>query len=263
MKESSLAKTSLALRMDDVGASSKRYEVYSKARVKVKGFEVFNGNWLFFKYLPPWRAWGPYRELSASDWMAIFSLLESYEARLTVAVTAAWVGYKGDLTPYPNRFPEAAAALRAGVRRGLVEIANHGLTHCVLAEQAFRPRLMESNRKFHREFVDWIPAKFHQKQLAQSQEILQDYFEVKVETFVPPGNQFISDTLRYASQIGLKYVSCNAYIGEQSGMTLLGNRNTMAFHDREIVIHGLNWLQSKLDENTGADFVFVRDLAAN
>ena len=64
---------SLALRLDDVGASTKRYEVYSKCRFGIGRYAI-SGNWLFLKYLPGIKAWGPYRELSAKEWRQISDL---------------------------------------------------------------------------------------------------------------------------------------------------------------------------------------------
>lgn len=247
--------------MDDVGASSKVFEVYSQKKVYIKGSKIFDGDWLFFKFIPPFRAWGPYRELSASNWLDIFDVLKKFDAVLTVAITAAWVDRAGELTAFPQRFPRAAEAIKEGLRQGILEIANHGLTHCVLDEKSFLPRLMESNRRFHREFVDWIPSELHRQNLVTAQQILEDYFQVDVETFVPPGNQFTENTLDYAAEVGLKYVSCNTPPDTHHGITLLGNQNTLAFHDREIVLHGMNWLRRLLENNAGADFVFVRDLA--
>ena len=46
--------TTVALRMDDVGAASKRHEVYGVTRLRLGGLRVpFPGNLLFLKYLPP------------------------------------------------------------------------------------------------------------------------------------------------------------------------------------------------------------------
>ena len=75
---------SISLRMDDVGASSKLYEQYSK---KLYGL----ANISFLKRLPYFKAWGPYPELTAFDWSVIANILETYNAKLTVGITASWV----------------------------------------------------------------------------------------------------------------------------------------------------------------------------
>ena len=67
----------IILRMDDVGASTKKYEVYSKYRI---------GNILFLKYLKPFKAWGPYKELTEDEWEQIFLILSKYNAKITIAM---------------------------------------------------------------------------------------------------------------------------------------------------------------------------------
>jgi len=174
----------VALRLDDVGASSKRYEVYSNRSWRCGPLRV-SGNWLFLKYLPGVKSGGPYREMEAGEWRDVFAVLRAASARMTVAVTAAWADHADRVTPFPVRFPAQAEALRDGVREGLIEIANHGLTHCVLEGNAFRPRWMSSNRTYHREFWEWVPVAVHEQHIRRSQEILQEYFGVPVVTFVP------------------------------------------------------------------------------
>ena len=69
------SKKIIALRMDDVGASTKKYEVYSK--------KIF-GNFLFLKRLKYFKAWGPYRELNEFEWNDILKLLYNFNCKLTV-----------------------------------------------------------------------------------------------------------------------------------------------------------------------------------
>src|SRR5439155_1184047 len=135
-----------ALRLDDVGAASKQHEVYGLTRIRLGSRALpFPGNFLFLKYLPPIKRWGPYRELSAREWEGMLVALEAAGARMTAAITAGWVGADGGVTPFPRKFPDAAGVIREGVRRGLVEVANHGYTHCVLRDRPFRPRLFGGN----------------------------------------------------------------------------------------------------------------------
>jgi peptidoglycan/xylan/chitin deacetylase (PgdA/CDA1 family) len=250
----------LALRLDDVGASTKRYEVYSKRSFGVGRVRV-SGNWLFLKYLPGLKAWGPYRELEAADWYHVFDVLQRASASMTVAVTAAWAEAADRVTPFPRRFPAAAAALRDGVRQGLIEIANHGLTHCVLDRNRFRPHWFSSNREFHREFWEWVPARIHDEHVARAQAILQDYFQVPVVTFVPPGNVFTDDTLAAAERHGLRYVSCETPVRRRGALTILGNEDVEAFHDRDLVQNGVGWLTSLMAAHPGRRFGSVAALA--
>src|SRR5256886_7965707 len=158
-----------ALRLDDVGAASKLHEVYGVTRVGLGPWRMpFPGNWLFLKYVPPIKRWAPYRELSAADWESILRVVDRRASTVTVAVTAAWVERDGTLVPYPKKFPAAARVLREGVRRGVVEIANHGYTHCVLDSRRYLPRLFSGNRRYHREFYAWVPEATHREHLRRS-----------------------------------------------------------------------------------------------
>src|SRR5947208_3198979 len=109
----------LALRLDDVGAASKQHEVYGLTRVPLGPFRVpFPGNLLFLKRVPGIKRWGPYAELSARQWEAILAELERVGARMTVGITAGWVELDGRVVPFPQKFCDAAAAIRRGVERG-------------------------------------------------------------------------------------------------------------------------------------------------
>lgn len=227
-------------RMDDVGASTKQFEVYSRWPF---------GNILWLKYLPPFRAWGPYRELTTPEWEKILELLRSHNAKLTIGVTAAWVEREGKLTPFPKKFPEQTAMIRRGVDEGLLEIAGHGLTHCVVGQQ--RPRLLSSNRKFHREFWSWIPVDVQEQHLRQSRDILESTFGVPVTMLIPPGNVWTADTERIAAALGFRYLASNeekAPTGKKSnGLTYVGDARGVIFHDRELVLQGLDWLERALN----------------
>lgn len=249
----------LALRIDDIGASSKRYEVYSDWCWR-KGPLRLDGNWLFLKHLPPFRKWGPYREITAQEWNAIYNLLEKSGAKLTVAVTAAWAESERRLIPFPVRFPKQAATLKEGLEQGLIEIANHGLTHCVLKDNAFKPKWFSSNRRYHREFWDWITLEIQEEHIRRSQDILQNWFDTEIATFVPPGNVFTDATLEIAQRYGLRYVSCNTPPRIYGQMVIIGDEQVVLFHDRDIVLNGVVWLRQLIDNQPGQQFCFVREL---
>lgn len=254
----------IALRLDDVGAASKRYEVYGLTRIPVGSLRLpFPGNFLFFKYLPPIKRWGPYRELTAREWDAILAMLAELGGSLTVAVTAGWVEADGRVTPFPKRFPEQASVLRRGLEGGLLEIANHGYTHCVLHGGLFRPRLFSGNRQYHREFHDWLPEAIHREHLRRSQDILQSCFGVRVETLVPPGNVLSAKTLAAAPQAGIRYISC---LGAEkwrpaSGLTFVDQARVVAFHDRDLVLGGLAFFRRLLDSHRPVRLLTIREIA--
>ena len=239
--------------MDDVGASSKRYEVYSKRWYGL-------GNFLFLKHLPYFRAWGPYAELQADDWEAILRMLDAYDAKLTVAVTAAWVNGDGSMVPYPEKWPLAYSALKRGVDAGRVRIVCHGLTHCVLQGKAFLPRAFSSNRSSHREFWDWLPAEIHHEHLGRAKRILEEAFDTHVTTLVPPGNVFSDATLIAARDLGFTLVNCHTSRRANTGLRIIGNEGVVAFHDREPVLFGMEWFEAMLRKYADCKFVFIDEL---
>lgn len=249
----------LALRIDDIGASSKRYEVYSDKNWCIGPLKV-SGNWLFLKYLPAIKKWGPYREMMDTEWFQVFDVLAQADAKLTVGITASWVESEHSNPSFPERFPAEAQALRQGLQQGLIEIANHGLTHCVTAGNAFKPKLMDGNRAQHREFWDWLPDDLHEEHIARSQEILQGYFKTDVVTFVPPGNVFSAATLRSAKKHGIRYVSSNTVNDLGQDIRMIDPEMVLAYHDRELVLEGVSWLKALLADHREQEKVFLREL---
>ncbi len=253
----------VALRVDDVGAASKRYEVHGLTRIRLGRWNVpFPGNFLFLKYLPPIKRWGPYRELTAAEWETILASLEATGSRMTVAVTAGWVEADGSVVPFPRKFPDAAAAVRGGARRGLLEIANHGYTHCVLNDRRYLPRPFSGNRQFHREFHEWLPEETHREHVVRAQEILEGFFGTPVLTFVPPGNVFSKKTLAAAVEAGIRYVSCRdaSRWGPVEGVTFIDDARVVSIHDRDLVVGGLEAFRQLLRDGKGAPFVTVREI---
>ncbi len=254
---------SVALRLDDVGAASKQYEVYGLTRIPLGPWALpFPGNFLFLKYLPPIKCWGPYRELTAAEWESMLAFLEATGSRMTVGITAGWVESDGRVVPFPRRFPDRARVLREGVARGLLEVANHGYTHCVLQGRLFRPRLFSGNRQYHREFHDWLPEEIHREHLTRAQGILGEFFGVPVVTIIPPGNVFSKKTLAAALKLGIRYVSCRdaSRWGPFDGVIFVDDAHVVAIHDRDLVLGGLEPFHSLLRDHQEVPFVTVREV---
>ena len=249
----------LTLRLDDPGASSKRYEVYSNWNLSCGPIKV-SGNWLFLKYLQPFRAWGPYREITPNEWCSIIDILDSRGAKLTVGVTAAWARSEQIQIPFDEMFPEQAEILRSGARGGTIEIANHGYVHCVLEKNLFKPKLWSGNRQYHREFWECIPDSVQEFHIIRSQEILQNWLGLDVVTFIPPGNVFSDSTLELAHKHGLRYLSCHSQKRPFSDLTFISSENVIAFHDREIVHEGIGWFIQLLDRYRDASWLLAREM---
>jgi peptidoglycan/xylan/chitin deacetylase (PgdA/CDA1 family) len=246
--------TITVLRMDDVGAATKQYEQYAKLNVFIAGKRVPTPpflNWGALKRVRWWKGWGPYPELTVGQWEEIFEILRKRKAKLTVGLTASWVERDGSLTPFDKKFPGQAALLREGAREGLVEIANHGLTHCVLEGKKFLPHPFRSNRRYHREFWEWLPDEWHKQHIFRSQEILQRLFSTDIVTLIPSGNYWTEVTEEYAVEAGIKYISAvdNRIPKNSTGrIRYVPEDKSSCFHDREIVLTGSEWLNILLEQ---------------
>lgn len=243
----------LALRIDDIGASSKQHLYYTKR---------WYSNWGPLRDRRMFGKWAPYREMSADDWHQVYKVLERFRAKLTVGITATWVEDDGALVPFPEKFPDEARALAEGVERGLLEIANHGLTHCVLADGLYRRRaLYGTNRTYHREFWEWVAAETQLDQLSRAQQILTTYFRVPITTLVPPGNVYSKQTLEACQQLGLTTVNCERpQLRLGTSPRVIGDDDVLAFHDRELVLFGPRWLEERLLEMPRPPQRFIREL---
>ena len=243
----------LALRIDDIGASSKEHLYYTKR---------WYSNWGPLRDRRLFGKWAPYREMSPADWQQIYKILERFKSKLTVGITASWVEDDGTLVPFPEKFPDEAKAIGEGLAAGYLEIANHGLTHCVLDEGLFRRRLLYgTNRTYHREFWDWVSADVQLDHLRRAQAILTGYFKTPITTLIPPGNAYSLQTLEACQQLGLRTVNCERpklRLGETP--KVIGDDNVLPFHDREIVVFGTGWLEGKLRQLPRPAQHFVRDL---
>jgi len=252
----------VALRVDDVGSASKVNEVYGTTQLKLGNVTIpFPGNFLFLKYMKPFRKWGPYAELTVQQMETIFEYCESNKIKLTIGVTAGWVEKSGAVIDYPEKFSKQAELLKSAARKNLIEIANHGYTHCVLKDGVFRPKWFSGNRESHREFWDWIPAEVQEKHIAASQKILQNYFEAPVVTFVPPGNVFSEKTLPIAKRHGLKYLSCRGIDGKKIGELIpIPESSVIAFHDKELSEFGVAWFDSVRPQFNSRSLAFIREI---
>ena len=263
-----MTKKRIALRMDDVFASTKKFEIYGKDVIRFAGrlWPVTRiSNFLWMKYCPGLRDRLPYRELRVREWEQMIDLLLEYKAKLTVGVTAAWVNHAGEPVPFFQKFPAEAAVLKQGVDRGVLEIANHGLTHCVVGRH--RPQPFGSNRLAHREFWDWLPAETHRTHLRISQQYFKDYFGCNAVTFIPPGNVWTAETERFAYEAGLRYLSSTEAMAPtatmSNGLLYVGDAQVVLFHDWDIVRKGVEGLRTILQAHADREIVFVRELLSS
>lgn len=225
----------IKIRIDDVGSSTKKYNQHVKSFAFCSLFDF----WPLHSFWP-FKGWGPYQELTLKEWQAILSFFEKKSIKPIIAVTACFVERNGKLVPFGEKFPEQAQFLKQAFKQGKIEIANHGLTHCIVGEH--RPRLVGSNRKYHREFWSFLPKEWHESHILKSQEILESFFEKKIETFVPPGNVWSLATYEALKRTGIKRVIANRYMQdteeEMKGIEFVDDKEDfLVLHDRDFKLN--------------------------
>src|SRR3989338_8219814 len=239
----------LQFRIDDIGACTKHFNQYGQKVFRFHGIPYFFfpfANLGFFKRLPPFGRWAVYDELTVGEWKESLAIFKEHGIVPIVAITATWVEKDNTFTPFPQKFPEEARVLKEAAKNNQISIANHGLTHCVVGSHL--PKLWGSNRRYHREFWDWIPEETHREHIIKSQEILENFFERPIEILVPPGNVWSIKTYRAMKGTHLKKVLCNRYMIDSTepvtDIDFIDDRKGyFNFHDRELKLYGKEWLR--------------------
>ena len=242
----------LRVRIDDIGASTKWYNQHGRKIFRFRGVPFFYfpiADWGFNKRLPGIAEWGPNDELTGAEWGSILKVFQTLGIKPIVAVTACWVDEKNQLIPFPEKFPDEAAALKVAAASGAIEIANHGLTHCIVGQHL--PRLSIGNRYYHREFYDWLPEETQVEHISRSQAILEQWCGQLVRIFVPPGNIWSWKTYLAIKPTHLKTVISARYMSDtdrpMDGVEFISDRSGFInLHDRELKLRSRNWLRKRL-----------------
>ena len=230
---------SFDFRIDDIGASTKIYEQYSNL--------PFLGNVGFLKNRLLFGNWGPYEELEPSEIENMITIFNENKKKLAIAITAAWVTNDNKLIPFNKKFPEQAKILKEASERGLIKILNHGLCHSVIGMHM--PKAISSNRKYHREFVDWLPEFIHLKHISLSQEILENWIQDKITILAPPGNSYSLKTVKACEKTNIKYIHSSInLVPNNSIVSYLELNKCKCFHDRELKIYGKKFIYNLLKD---------------
>ena len=242
-----------ALRLDDFGASSKQNEIYTKA---LNGW----GNLLSLHSFQKFRAWAKYEEIEVSLLEGFVQKLADQNSKATLGITACWLSLDGTLETYKVKFPDHLRVLQVGIDIGVIEIANHGLTHAVTENMDFRPKRFSSNRTVHREYWPWRKKNVIHSAVSLSQIVLQDCFGSKPNIAVPPGNVWCREYAEACTENGIKIINSN--LPSQDNVSLdeldlvyLSNDQVVALHDKELIEEGLDFFD-RLRSST----CFVSDL---
>lgn len=246
--------TKITFRIDDIGASSKYFNQHGKKLFKYKNVSYFCfplANFWFFKRIRPFKKWAPYKELTSREWVEFLEIFKKYKIVPIVSITACWVEKDSSFIPFPDKFPKQAQVLKQAFLKNKIIIANHGLTHCVVGKH--RPNFWSSNKKFYREFWPWLDEKVHKEHILESQKILEDFFERPVKIFVPPGNVWSYKTYRAFKKTNIKTVLANRYMLDSNQKMqeiefINDEKGFFRLHDRELKLHGEQWLLEKINK---------------
>ena len=233
------------IRIDDIGASTKEFNLYGRNTFsiykKIISFPPILSNFLILKRIPFLSGWAKYRELEFNDWLEIINILKARNSKLNIAITACWVNKNGELQNFKDKYPEQVEIIKYGVKENLFYILNHGLTHCIPGRHL--PLKFGSVQKFHREFTSYLSLEKQFMHLRESQRILEEIFGKRPRILTPPGNMYNEDTLISMKKIGLNIIQCDRNKSHQPsdeillnyGIKHIPNDNIQVIHDRDIV----------------------------
>lgn len=239
----------MRIRIDDIGASSKYYNQHARIfRLGKRHFSIPGSNLGALKRLPLLKGWGPYEELSANEWANLLVFFQTHKIRPLIGITACWVEPDGALIPFPDKFPEEARVIKQGFEKNIIDLANHGLTHCIVGKHM--PLKFRSNRAYHREFWPELDQDYHMDHIMQSQQILEDYFRTKITAFIPPGNVWSKKTHHALLETNVTRVLANRYMLDDTAPMhkihfIPDHDNYFVIHDRDIKFYGHKWLLRK------------------
>ncbi|MEC8299458.1 MAG: polysaccharide deacetylase family protein [Pseudomonadota bacterium] len=230
------------LRMDDFGACSRVYEKHSS-----KFFGLLDFYPLYHRRLLG--SWGPFRELSVEEIVEIATILGERNVMMLFCITAGWPCINGGIAKFHEVFPEQSKKIKEYAQLGIFQIANHGLTHCVLEDPRYRRPGIFGNRDRHREFLPERSNKHLQESIELSQQIISDYFEAEPQILVPPGHAISSRVFPYLYDSGIEAVaSGSSHLPNIKfrNMQILNGENFEVFHTRDIVLRGTDFLAEVL-----------------
>jgi len=136
-----------------------------------------------------------------------------------------------------------------------------GITGCVDAFEYSRPSQdPDPHANGGHRFVR-LPETVHEGHINKAQAIFESWLGETVTCFIPPGNVFAEKTLAAARRNGLITVSCNTETRLADGLMIIGDEHITSFHDRDIVVNGMDWFRRLLMEHQGKPYAFVSETA--
>ena len=85
--------------------------------------------------------------------------------------------------------------------------------------------------------------------------------DIKSSTFIPPGNVYSNDTIDAAEAFGIMRINSSKIIPNQTKVNIINEDSVYPFHDREIELYGISWLEDRIKElKQNQEFALIRDL---
>ena len=268
------SENTMILRMDDPGTCE---------RVYLKGFDT--------------------RILGGEDWKAIFKLLEKYDAKLSVMYVPVWIDdgnlengrlYIDDeeikkrksgaaylsknvkfLKKIDNKlvtydYENEYSALKEGLRKDLLDIESHGLTHVDTdIDQWLGAEDRYLNMNWYHEFRHVVSDKEvlrgeQVKVLKESADKIEEIFGVSPAAVTPSGHMQSKNTISLAEECGYRIFSSEYNTIYKNGISITNDKFKSVFfeftepepasvsagypivgvfHDYDIAKKGINWLE--------------------
>jgi phage anti-repressor protein len=88
-----------------------------------------------------------------------------------------------------------------------------------------KPRLFSSNRKYHREFWEWLPYETQYFNISKSSEIFKNWLGFSPDILVPPGNVYSIDTIKICEELNFKTINSSKTFHVKTNIRILNNDN--------------------------------------
>ena len=162
--------------------------------------------------------------LTPKDYAKVINILTKYRAKMTCFVTPTHVSKNGRVKPWTEtNHDNAKKTLRIlgdGVKKGIIEIGSHGLTHLTIGYKppsittTLLSKVSFAKYNLAREFYDSklgkeIPYELQKRQLDGSMKLVEGFFGSKPKAFAPPAHAWDDSTEKALLKMGIPYFSAD------------------------------------------------------
>lgn len=157
---------------------------------------------------------------TAEEWRRFFQILAEHNAKCDLLIVPVNISKDtGSMVPYNVTHADVLEAIKEGVKMGVVEIGNHGLTHAnpvvdyFLQSNATDPWELTSLIRFEFGYDPQtgqpIPRELQELHLNLSTRILEEWFGFRPVLFTPPWHVWDRTTESILEGLGYKLISAD------------------------------------------------------